>query len=206
MAKASVLAVVTVATASIVALYYIQRRKEKERNESKERKSDETITPSVPREISTDDEDDKRILVPNRITIAHGSMTGTCTRLAQRLSDTLTERFSDSFSIQVGSIQDWDWFDELLNPDDGEQTPLLILLIPTYTQGSCTPTAQPLFTALQDIQHDWRIENRPLHGKLRIACFGMGSSEYADNMGKPAREAWKTFQTQCNCKILVRLL
>jgi hypothetical protein len=77
------------------------------------------------RSITTIAEDEKedfsnsqhrRILAPNTITVAHGSVTGTCAKLASDLVECLREKHLDhDRTIQMGNLEEWDWWDELLN-------------------------------------------------------------------------------------------
>ena len=165
------------------------------------------------REISTDPAQNDiaslpprgRILTPRTITIVHGSVTGTCAKLAEELYRTLkgekddpkndhnnkglsgvTHRYS---TIQMGTLEEWDWWDELLNDEDEEDTdgataatrslhkngtsnttipeevapPVLLVLLPTHHGGSWPPTAMCLETVLQDLSNDWRIAKHPLN-------------------------------------------
>lgn len=148
-----------------------------------------------------------RILSRNSITIAHGSVTGTCAKLAQELYTTLQGLKLENRPIQIGKLDEWDWWDELINDEGDEETasskpttgvvdhpPVLIVLLPTHHGGSWPSTATCLETALQDLKNDWRIEKFPLK-KLSVAVMGMGCSDYGDNsMGKPAKEAFKGFR------------
>jgi tRNA wybutosine-synthesizing protein 1 len=159
----------------------------------------------------------KRILTKNCITIVHGSMTGTCTKFATTLYDTLiaNQTISSNRIIQIGSIEDFDWWDELLNDDDSDNfnvtinsknefLPVLIVLLSTNSGGTWPESATGLYNSIQDLQNDWRVEKFPLKNKLQGAVFGMGSSEYDDNsaltktaastMGKPAKDATRSFQ------------
>lgn len=175
--------------------------------------------------------DKQRILTKGLVTIVHGSMTGTCRQMAAQLWEDCSKTASfSSRNTQLGTVEDWDWWDELLNDedDDDDQTqlpqdtvvisddskdapvPLLILFLPTYTNGTWPPCATPLQSALQDLQNDWRIAKFPLKHKLQVAIFGMGSSAYDDaetgasSMGQPAREAVRAFQ-KLGAKCVVRL-
>lgn len=145
----------------------------------------------------------KRILPRGTITVAHGSVTGTCASLAQKLYDTLSSHptiASRSSTIQLGKVEEWDWWDELLNNEDQDEInnasdgapPIVVWVLPTYTGGEWPPSALSLKHGLHEMQHDWRIEKKPLKPtELRVAAFGMGSSAYGDStMGRPAREAW----------------
>lgn len=131
--------------------------------------------------LSQPEQQRRRILTPRSITIAHGSVTGTCQQLAQQLMETLKLQLADQtlltppnrtqstgsnkpkktkYTIQSGSMEDWDWWDELINQDDDDDadehdadeletgsdpqdgddcTPLLVLLLPTYTNGTWPP-------------------------------------------------------------------
>lgn len=157
----------------------------------------------------------RRILAPNTITIAHGSVTGTCAKLAKDLLKCLQEKHLDHDRfIQMGSLEEWDWWDELLNYDEEETAnantkpsktgkqpaedanpPVLLVLLPTHHGGSWPPTATCLESALQDLKNDWRIEKHPLKNKMEVAVMGMGCSDYEDDsMGKPAKEAFIAFR------------
>lgn len=195
---------------------------------------DAAVTDAPMPEIRLTGDDDgaaavkKRILTPNLITIVHGSVTGNCSKMAQELFDTLvSEKYvADQDNLQLGNAEDWDWWDELLNEEDsgeskqaggGEENmnskPLLVLLLPTYTEGTWPPVAFNLQNALQELLHDWRVAKFPLKHKLNVAVFGMGSSAYADpstgsnvTMGKPAKEAvrhWQKLGAKCVVRVAV---
>lgn len=154
-----------------------------------------------------------RILQPNTITIAHGSVTGTCSKLAQDLLQILNDKHLDhGRNIQIGALDEWDWWDELLNyevdiistgnttssknNDGAAPPPVLLILLPTHHGGSWPPTALCLESALQDLQNDWRIEKFPLkQSNVQVAVMGMGCSDYGDDsIGKPAKEAFSIFK------------
>ena len=144
----------------------------------------------------------KRILSPGNITIVHGSMTGTCQKFAERLLELLPH-------AQMASTDDFDFWDEFLNEETTEIATLVVLL-PTYTDGSWPPCAENLRLGLEELQNDWRIAKFPLKKKLQVAVFGMGSSAYGSgtskgNMGQPAREAVRAFQ-KLGAKSIVRLV
>eukprot|EP00531_Pseudo-nitzschia_arenysensis_P006670 CAMPEP_0116153698 /NCGR_PEP_ID=MMETSP0329-20121206/21383_1 /TAXON_ID=697910 /ORGANISM="Pseudo-nitzschia arenysensis, Strain B593" /LENGTH=786 /DNA_ID=CAMNT_0003650623 /DNA_START=104 /DNA_END=2464 /DNA_ORIENTATION=+ len=131
----------------------------------------------------------KRVLSPNTITIAHGSVTGTCAKLAKDLLANLKEKHLDhDRTIQMGALEEWDWWDELLNYEEDENNtkkveeaslPVLLVLLPTHHGGSWPPTATCLQSALEDLKND----------------MGMGCSDYEDDsMGKPAKEAFIAFR------------
>eukprot|EP00526_Cylindrotheca_closterium_P004769 CAMPEP_0113610084 /NCGR_PEP_ID=MMETSP0017_2-20120614/4837_1 /TAXON_ID=2856 /ORGANISM="Cylindrotheca closterium" /LENGTH=769 /DNA_ID=CAMNT_0000518947 /DNA_START=51 /DNA_END=2360 /DNA_ORIENTATION=- /assembly_acc=CAM_ASM_000147 len=147
----------------------------------------------------------ERILAPNSITIAHGSVTGTCEKLANELYNALQKLNLENRTIQVGKLDEWDWWDELINDEDNDtetiaptngdvHPPVLLVLLPTHHGGSWPKTAVCLESALEDVQNDWRIEKFPLK-KLHVAVLGMGCSDYGDNsMGRPAKEAFRRFR------------
>ena len=159
-----------------------------------------------------------RILTPGTISIVHASITGTCEKLAQQIFTELSSSRLRDRTVQVGSVQEWDWWDELLNEEEEDEPndkknknasnaplPLLILLLPTHTNGTWPPlAADTLERTLNDVQHDWRVQSLPLKNKLQVAIFGMGSSEYDDTMGRPARECVRHFQ-KLGAKCLLRL-
>lgn len=102
------------------------------------------------------------------------------------------------------------------------QLPVLIVLVSTNHGGSWPTEATALETALKELMSDWRISQFPLADKLRVAIFGMGSSEYwEDNadavqpataakkrststMGLPAKEAARYF-TKLGAKCITRV-
>ena len=138
-----------------------------------------------------DNNSKQRILVRGSITIVHASVTGTCARMAQDLYQ-LLQTNNKTRTIQLGTTEDWDWWDEFINQEEEEDTndtnsnnnlppALLILLLPTYTNGTWPPVASNLAAALQDLQNDWRVAASPLKQKLQVAVWGMGSSEYDDH-------------------------
>ena len=170
--------------------------------------------------------DKLRILTKGLITIVHGSVTGSCAKLAlqleEALTDTMTQQDSDgvpSYRIQVAKMDDFDWWDEFLNEEEdvsastkkkaknkkAEILPKLIILLPTYTSGTWPPSATALQSTFSELQTDWRIEKFPLKKKLHVGIFGMGSSAYGDDtMGKPAREAQMNLH-KLGAKTIVRL-
>mmetsp|Transcript_519 Transcript_519/g.782 ORF Transcript_519/g.782 Transcript_519/m.782 type:complete len:814 (+) Transcript_519:166-2607(+) len=215
-----------VGVSSALGIYLFSRRKAKECNENetdrvsheKQSVDNELTEKDISREISTRsipdsllinssnlsaNVDDKfRILSQNTVTVVHASVTGTCSKFAWQFKEHLSQ--NDVFSsckIQFGKIEEWDWWDELLNSEEEIDTnsipPVVILVIPTHTGGSWPVEAEPLQQALQDLRHDWRIEKAPLRTtKLHFAAFGMGSSAYDDaTVGRPAKEAWQQFRS-----------
>lgn len=163
----------------------------------------------------------KRVLLNGCITIVHGSITGTCSKFAKHLHETISaelKKKNSSYSVQIGSMEDFDWWDELLNDDAGltnnastHLKPVLVLLLPTYTDGSWPDCSVTLKNALEELQNDWRVASQPLKHKLQTAIFGMGSSEYYDskgklNMGLPAKTAARYLQklgAKCIAKVRV---
>ena len=156
-----------------------------------------------------------RIRSPNSVTIVHGSVTGTAKKLALELEARLQKILPSSRKVtRVTRMDEWDWWDELLNVEEDDRartttsngaTPVLILLLPTFTGGTWPSCATPLQQALEEIQSDWRVAQFPLKRHLQVAIFGLGSSAYGDStMGKPAREAVRAMQ-RLGAKLLVRL-
>jgi len=158
-----------------------------------------------------------RIQTPNSVTIVHGSVTGTAQKLALQLQADLQKALPESRKVtRVSRTDEWDWWDELLNVDEDDRakpatkdqdgaTPVLILLLPTYTGGTWPSCAKMLESALEEIQSDWRVAQFPLKRKLQVAIFGLGSSAYGDStMGQPARQAVRAMQ-RLGAKLLVRL-
>jgi tRNA wybutosine-synthesizing protein 1 len=182
----------------------------------------------------------RRILARGCVTIVHGSVTGTCAKFATSLYDAILRESllcsanGAATHVQIGSTEDFDWWDELINDENETNTPnsktelaTLIIVLPTYTNGTWPPIATGLQEALQELQNDWRIAAKPIKNKLQAAVFGMGSSAYnsgqseastasnetrgadvvsssVNNMGQPAKEATKALQ-RLGAKVLARL-
>ena len=73
-------------------------------------------------ENEDEDSNERRILTHGTITIVHGSVTGTCAKLAQELKETLEKTIDTTErNIQFGTLEEWDWWDELLNNEEEEQ-------------------------------------------------------------------------------------
>jgi tRNA wybutosine-synthesizing protein 1 len=210
----------TVVAAASVVWYPYWQTKTKDTTSTSTSTTEEEFPDAPVREIGTqlsspDPEELQRdrILAPNSITIVHGSVTGTCAKLAQELYETLQKLDNNNRTIQLGTLDEWDWWDELLNDEDEEEgnssssskkkkkiagvepaPPVLLLLLPTHHGGAWPTTATCLETALQEMSHDWRIASHPLK-KLQVAVMGMGCSDYGDDsMGKPAKEAFQSFR------------
>lgn len=204
--------------ASLVVVAVIKKRSRDEESTERNEKNGEDSNEKPPigeihleKSISKSFNDKQRVLSDGLITIAHGSVTGTCKRMAEQLGNELSKA---GCTYQLGTTEDWDWWDELLNDESDQsrltqKTPLLVLFLPTYTNGTWSTPANTLESALMDLQNDWRIAKFPLKKKLRVAVFGMGSSAYDEtdgksNMGKPAREAVRAFQ-KLGAKCITRL-
>jgi tRNA wybutosine-synthesizing protein 1 len=197
-ASTSAAAVTLVAGVTIaVGLFVVHVRRKKDKTPQDE----EPIDDGIPRQVHlTPDEKEiskKRILTRGTITIAHGSVTGTCKALAQQLYDSLMPKTSSGVELELCAVDEFDWWDELLNNEEtaksGKPPPIVILILPTDSNGTWPTSASSLQTALQDLRHDWRIEKQPLSAsELRVAAFGMGSSAYDEStMGQPAKEAYR---------------
>jgi tRNA wybutosine-synthesizing protein 1 len=221
--QASSLAVIAaaIATAATVILLkkYLASETEKnikaaERNDGNPNQPalDSSVTQAAPvTEVNFNESPEitRRILTRGSITIVHASMTGTCLKLAQQLFDKFSRSSTIRRAVQLCHTQDFDWWDELSNDEDEvaaasklEQPALLIFFLPTYTNGSWSPSAVSLETALSELLTDWRIAKFPLKNKLNIAVFGTGSSEY-DSIGVPAKQCVR-WLTKLGAKCIVR--
>lgn len=215
-------AIVFVGTTVLGICFFFLRRKTKEHDETGINKNGSTdgkhakntsfkdlLTRGVPKNLlidsantSTEIADKSRILSPKTITVVHASVTGTCSKLASQFKDCLSQNeiFSSS-TIQFGTVEEWDWWDELLNSEEETDInsipPVVILVIPTNSGGSWPTGAESLQQALQDLRHDWRVEKMPLRAtNLHFAAFGMGSSAYDEStMGRPAKDAWQQLRS-----------
>jgi tRNA wybutosine-synthesizing protein 1 len=122
--------------------------------------------------------------------------------MARKLQDALLAA-NTSATVQLCSTEDFDWWDELLNNEESMSTssdalpPIVVLVLPTHSNGTWPTGALSLQSALQDLKHDWRIEKQPLQSsQLHVAAFGMGSSAYDEaTMGQPAKEAYRELRS-----------
>jgi hypothetical protein len=121
----------------------------------------------------------RRLLSRNTITIAYASTTGTCASYATKLHTALQKLNNNSYVIQVVKVAEVDWWDELLNNEE-ETTdlcgnpPILLFILPTWTNGTLPPESQIIIESLQEITSDWRVAPEPLRGKesVRVGAFG----------------------------------
>jgi FMN phosphatase YigB (HAD superfamily) len=181
----------------------------------------------------------RRILSRGTITIVYASTTGTCASFATRLhhrllqSSTASSKMSSGgICVRVMKVNDIDWFDELTNDydtttnhttnDDNIPPPILLFILPTWTNGTLPPDSDTLLPSLQDICSDWRIAPEPLriadttttgpsggrrstvNNTVRVGVFGMGSSAYdTRTMGKPAKDTFALLVSKLGARPLV---
>ena len=179
-------------------------------------------------DISKNHEDILTLQTPNTISICYASVTGTCTTFAQDLYTTLqnlSTAKSNPCTVQLCTVDQIDWWEELLSPPPShtsEETltsvllpPIVLFILPTWTQGTLPEPYSVLLTSIYDILNDWRVAPQPLRHKesstsssslkdhpfkikhpstLRIACFGIGSSAYnSETFCKPAKDVFSSF-------------
>ena len=140
---------------------------------------------------------DYRLLSKNTITIAYASTTGTCAAYATRLQSAL-QQLNNNYTVQLVKVAEVDWWDELVNNEDEESkvagcSPVLLFVLPTWTDGTLPPESQVIIDSLDEILSDWRVAPEPLRGKesVRVGAFGMGSSAYdPETVGKPAKQVF----------------
>ena len=199
------------ATAVGITLTYIAYNKLTNYDKNEDRNSDIKLDESASASelvVASFDAAGRRLLRRNTITIAYASTTGTCQNLARELTDRIGRTFGTDSAvvIQCLPMNEIDFWDEFLNAEEEEEDqdlnsniihenitnapPALILLIPTWTNGAAPPSALNLFTALDEVQTDWRVASYPLaSSKLHVAAFGMGSTEYdASTFCKPVKD------------------
>ena len=178
----------------------------------------------IPSQITLEGTDDeskeisltRRVQAPNTITIAYASTTGTCKGFAETLETKLQKLIALKKSnciIQLVTVDQLDWWDELLNDEEEEETtagtpndtsPIVLFVLPTWTDGTLPEPYNILLTSLNDIANDWRIAPKPLRkGSTQdktlynptplIGAFGMGSKAYdVKTFGKPAKHVFST--------------
>jgi tRNA wybutosine-synthesizing protein 1 len=161
----------------------------------------------------------RRILCPGTITVVYASTTGTCESLAQRVVKALTNTtaIASSHYVQICPVSIVDWWDELLNEEEEEEgegeasssastLPLVIFLIPTWTNGSFPPSATLLEQALQELSTDWRIAPKFLSNKLSFAIFGMGSTAYdSTTFNRPSKTVLSMLKDKLGARLLIPL-
>lgn len=148
-----------------------------------------------------------RILTRGTITIAYASTTGTCKKMAQTLHDEIIKNCSSAeaeTNVQLCSLHKFDWWDELLNKEEESKSndkntppPVLVLFLPTWTNGTLPPPSESstiefpnILESLHEITTDWRVPKKVLmNSDIHVSVFGMGSSEYNPRtFCKPAKE------------------
>ncbi|KAL7547900.1 hypothetical protein ACHAWF_011176 [Thalassiosira exigua] len=159
------------------------------------------------------------------ITIAYCSTTGTCAGFAKRLHQELLHRINQGATsashrvVQLVQVSEVDWWDELVNNENEANTedtiphdagpPILLFVLPTWTNGTLPPNSETLLQSLEEISTDWRVAPEPLRSsdpstQLKVGAFGMGSSAYdAKTVGKPAKEVFATLVGKLGARPLV---
>ncbi|KAL9184147.1 hypothetical protein ACHAXT_002233 [Thalassiosira profunda] len=169
----------------------------------------------------------ERILHRGTITVAYCSTTGTCKGFATRLHRELLDRLTNasasaSCKVQLVEVSEMDWWDELINNEDEDEAdgapapisskatpPVLLFVLPTWTNGTLPPDSQTLLDSLKEISTDWRVAPEPLRSsdparQLKVGAFGMGSSAYdASTVGRPAKEVFATLVGKLGARPLV---
>lgn len=178
---------------------------------------------SIENKVDADHPQCERVLSQGTITIAYCSTTGTCAGFANRLHGELSNRTSlKSYrKVQLIKVSDVDWWDELVNNEDEEDNhdnngtrarlgpPVLLFVLPTWTNGALPPDSDTLLQSLREISTDWRVAPEPLrtvdpHCQLKVGAFGMGSSAYdASTVGKPAKDVFATLVGKLGARPLV---
>jgi len=158
-----------------------------------------------------------RILAKGTITIAYCSTTGTCEGFAKKLHKEILDRSARNYKlVQLIQVSEVDWWDELLNNEgDADDIggsggpPVLLFILPTWTDGTLPPNSQNLLQSLSEISTDWRVAPEPLRSsspelQLKVGAFGMGSSAYdAHTVGKPAKEVFSCLVGKLGARPLV---
>ena len=203
--RASFLSLAAVGLASVLYVSHVARRRKKNEQDpctstEKEAQNHNVNVGGSGEDVSSFEGAGRRLLDGNNITIAYSSTTGTCKQLAEELFDRLSKvsviKNSETIHLQILPINEIDFWDEFLNREEEgvASKPVFIFFIPTWTNGVAPPTASNLFSALAEIETDWRIESRPLKNSgLHVAAFGMGSTEYdTSTFCKPVKDAMKS--------------
>lgn len=122
---------------------------------------------------------ERRLLSRNTITIAYASTTGTCAAYANRVYQSLLK--GNRYTVQLVKVAEIDWWDELVNNEDDTHSseeagspPVVLFVLPTWTNGTLPPESQVIVESLDEISSDWRVAPEPLRGKdsIRVAAFG----------------------------------
>ncbi|GMH54109.1 hypothetical protein TL16_g01609 [Triparma laevis f. inornata] len=134
-----------------------------------------------------------RVLTKSSITITYATTTGTCKSLAHRLASKLPTRPDGTSPINVLPVPSLDWWDQILNGSSTPtttkyDTPILIMILPTWSDGTSSYESTSLTSGVDDIANDWRVDPNHLKYKLKYAIYGVGSSAYdEETFCKPAK-------------------
>jgi tRNA wybutosine-synthesizing protein 1 len=123
------------------------------------------------------------------LSILYASKTGTAKAFAETLAkDAFALRVSGRhFSVSMESL-------ETFNVETFEKLTFVVLVIPTWTDGTPSPNAQPLYGHLRDLATDFRVDKSILVN-MNYAIFGLGNSNYGSSWCKAAIEIDSLLQT-----------
>ncbi|KAI7688038.1 S-adenosyl-L-methionine-dependent tRNA 4-demethylwyosine synthase [Sarcoptes scabiei] len=141
----------------------------------------------------------------SKLKIIYASNSGVTKSLALKLYDAIKEKISteetmDQFqSIELLHADQYDPEDELIN--DARLKTLLIILMPTYSQGEPPEEAEWFCKYISESSEDFRFPKNALI-KLRFIILGVGDSNYGDDFCKCAFNLERCLKNlQANCLI-----
>mmetsp|Transcript_38430 Transcript_38430/g.57592 ORF Transcript_38430/g.57592 Transcript_38430/m.57592 type:complete len:872 (-) Transcript_38430:289-2904(-) len=197
---------------SITAEEYVSKVIANEKDSSSSSINVQSISIKENNDDSSQQPDDCRILKPNTITVTYTSTTGTCKSLAAKIVDEIKSSLSsagvllnndddnnDGIVVRMRQVAEFDWWDELLNfaeendnkkDGDGKIPPVVLFILPTWTNGTLPPEGEILLSSLEEISTDWRVApNHLAPSDVRHSIFGVGSTAYdASTFCKPAKD------------------
>lgn len=138
--------------------------------------------------------------LPDRlpVSLVYATTTGASKRFAETVQQEIFAMGLAGFWFDIQMVNaaelTMDSVDALL--DSRKQNGVLVVLMPTWTDGKPPASGELLFDAINDLATDFRVDKAEYAG-LRFAVFALGSSVYADagNHARAGRELWNNLRT-----------
>lgn len=111
-----------------------------------------------------------------KISILYGTTTGNSKDFAWKLAKEAEE---EGFEYDVNNVANIE-AEEFLPQEASNPKSVLVLIMPTYEEGTPPDTAKWFYNWLEESSTDFRVGAHFLKG-LKFAVFGLGNSEYKDH-------------------------